>query len=122
MEIRFGHGAATKDRNGNGCDNCFLCTNPCDPYIVVKVDGDEKGRTPTVWDDNSPNFDTTVNLGLISENANIIIEMVDNDAAHTDDDLMSRWDNLRVSSLLGTHYLTDSFNSVEIFTKWTPRR
>lgn len=117
--MNFESGSANKDRDGNRCDNCFLCQNACDPFIVVKIDGVEKYRSRTIWDSYTPTFDSTFNSEPISEDASITIELWDNDDGDSNDDLMSRWDNLRVSSLLSTRHLADRYNTIQVHSKWT---
>lgn len=117
--MRFERAAAEKDINGDRCDNCFLCKNPCDAYIVVKIDGVEHYRSSTVHDTYSPNFDSTTFIsGIIRDDARITMEMWDNDDGDTDDDLMARWETLSINRLRNQIHWSNKYNSVEVYSKW----
>lgn len=118
MEIRFESASARKDFDGNNCDNCFLCYNPCDPYVTVSIDGVRKFRSDTVWDNESPNFNAIFTSERISKDSHIDIEMWDDDAGDTGDDLMSRWVQLHFNSREMHRNLQDRQNYVNIFAKW----
>lgn len=119
MRIYFRDSTATKDIDQNNCDNCFLCYNPCDPYLKVKIDGVSKFRTDTMWDNNSPYFEATYVSERISKDSKITIEMWDDDAGDTSDDLMSRWGHLRIDRLTSTEQsLIDRENKIRIYSTW----
>lgn len=119
MQINFDVGQAKKDIDGNNCDNCFWCYNPCDPYMVVKIDGVQKFRTSrTLWDNESPTFNQVFTTESIPKNANIAIEMWDDDAGDTSDDLMSKWEHLQFTSKLKSYTLDDSRNKLYITAQW----
>lgn len=118
LKIRFERGNGRKDYPGSNCDNCFLCYNPCDPYILVKINGQEVYRTSTAWDNESPNFDATFTSSVIYKDSNIAIEMWDNDAGDTADDLMARWADISIDMLLRTRNLAQNQNNIELYSEW----
>lgn len=120
MKIHFLNGNAERDINDEACDECFLCDDPCDSYLVLKIDGVEKFQSLTIWNKHSPKFDVFFTSDTISKNANIAIEMWDNDGASSPNDLMVRWSGLRVDTLTSQYryVLTDRRNKLEIVAKW----
>lgn len=88
--------------------------------MLVRVDGNERFRTRTVWNENDPDFQETFNSGVISKDAKITIEMWDNDDGDSSDDLMSKWTNLDIQTLVNSYHLGDSYNSIDFHAHWTP--
>ncbi|KAG4068309.1 hypothetical protein HA402_007829 [Bradysia odoriphaga] len=118
LEIRFDRAQGKIDIDGKNCDNCFLCYNKCDPYMKVKIDGVEKFRTSTAWDNESPTFNEVFTSERISKDANIAIEMWDDDAGDSEDDLMSRWERVKFDPSKTQDVLDDLQNSIRIFAQW----
>lgn len=89
--------------------------------MVVKIDGTEKYRTSTAWDNESPSFDATFHSSLISKDSSISIEMWDNDAGDTADDRMSRWADISIDTLLRTSNLAQKQNNIKVYSQWEPQ-
>lgn len=83
--------------------------------MVVRIDGVKKFQTSTVWDNESPSFDELFTSELIAKDSNIQIEMWDDDAGDSENDLMSRWKNIAVR---GGRLLVDRENKVQIYANW----
>lgn len=72
-----------------------------------------------MWDNNSPYFEATYVSERISKDSKITIEMWDDDAGDTSDDLMSRWEHLRIDRLTSTEQsLIDRENKIRIYSTW----
>lgn len=77
--------------------------------MKVLVDGKEVFRTKTQWGKRYPYFGETYFSPRMKKDARITIEMWDNDSwprlLASPDDLMSRWDDKSIDSLLNYSYL-----------------
>lgn len=77
--------------------------------MKVLVDGQEVFRTRTQWGKRYPSFDQTYFSPRMRKDARITIEMWDDDSRplilKSPDDLMSRWSDQTIDSLLKYTYL-----------------
>lgn len=123
-QITFYGGEAHKLATGHFCDDF----GPCDPYIKVLIDDIEVFRTETKTAQRHPVFKETYYSPRMRKNAKITIEMWDNDNPQhclgSPDELMSRWDDGRVSSLsryttLADHLWDDEYqNKIDYSSSW----
>lgn len=85
----------------------------------VKINGVGKYRTNTAWDYDTPIFGETFVSERITKDSTITIEMWDDDAGDTFDDLMSRWEDLTIDWLTRTgRTLKDVRNNIQIYSIW----
>lgn len=88
--------------------------DPCDPYVIVKIDGKHVYRTKT--HNNSGQFEPfneQVQTGPISNSSIITLELWDNDVGHSHDDPMAKWSG-NAQYFLRSTYLYSSGNMIKV--------
>lgn len=125
LAINIKDGQAWFKTDSTACDSPVNGKpNPCDSYVIIKIDGKEVYRTKKQDDTDHPIFNETYKTGLINKYSIITFEMWDGDEGS--DDPMTTWNGY------AQYYITqDSFvgnttdsngkhrNSLNISTKIT---
>lgn len=122
--------SALVNEDGKTCDSPVDGKpNPCDPYVIVKIDGQQVYRTKDHDNTGGTGFWEEFETGLINEDSILAFEMWDSDVGdQSTDDHMWTWSGTR-GSFFGAPYIeshiADSFdqNSLRVnIQKISPKK